>query len=458
MIFGQLLSLASEPSPTGDSAIGFKIAVYVTVIILMIVLSAFFSGTEISFNASNKIRLKKRADEGNRTAMLAYKIHERFTEALSAILIGNNLANIAASTAATLIFTNLLAGISIDEGVKSTLITVLSTALITILILILGEITPKIIAKQHADFLVYKVAYPVRIVWIILLPIVKLVMLLVNLLRKIWGKDKSDDEPTVSEEELVSIIETVEEEGVINEDKSELLHSTLEFPETSVEEVMTPRTMLTALDINDSFRKNVAIISSSRYSRLPVYDDSADNIIGILSLNRFYREAVDHEGEFDLRAVLLKPVYLHKTMKLPAALKLMREKHTHIAIVTDEFGGTMGIVSLEDILEELVGDIWDESDIIVEEISESADGVYTVNGDMNIYDFFDAVDVSPKDFESDCTTVGGWATEMLNAEPKTGDSFNYCELTVTVSAMNALRVTQLTAVVNRETPDEEEEK
>ena len=156
---------------------------------------------------------------------------------------------------------------------------------------------------------------------------------------------------------------------------------------------MTPRTDLVSLDINDSFKKNVAIISSSRFSRLPVYDDSADNIVGILSLNRFYREAVDHDGEFDLRSVLLKPVYLHKTMKLPAALKLMREKQTHIAVVTDEFGGTMGIVSLEDILEELVGDIWDESDIIVEEISESADGVYTVNGDMNIYDFFDAVDV-----------------------------------------------------------------
>lgn len=455
MILQNILSLASEAAPTADPASGLKIAVYVLIIVIMVICSAFFSGSEISFNASNKIRLKKRADDGEKAAKLAYKINERFTEALSAILIGNNLANIAASTAATLIFTNVLADVKIDDGVKSTLITVLSTALMTLLILIFGEITPKIIAKQHADFLVYKVAYPVRIVWIILFPVVKLVMLLVNLLRKIWGKDKAENEPTVSEEELASIIETVEEEGVINEDKSELLQSTLEFPDTSIEEIMTPRTDLVSLDINDSFKKNVAIISSSRFSRLPVYDDSADNIVGILSLNRFYREAVDHDGEFDLRSVLLKPVYLHKTMKLPAALKLMREKQTHIAVVTDEFGGTMGIVSLEDILEELVGDIWDESDIIVEEISESADGVYTVNGDMNIYDFFDAVDVSPKDFESDCTTVGGWATEMLNAEPKTGESFTYRELTVTVAAMNDLRVTQLTAVVDRKEDEEE---
>lgn len=455
MILQNILSLASEAAPTADPAGEFKIAGYVLIIVIMVICSAFFSGSEISFNASNKIRLKKRADDGEKAAKLAYKINERFTEALSAILIGNNLANIAASTAATLIFTNVLADVKIDDGVKSTLITVLSTALMTLLILIFGEITPKIIAKQHADFLVYKVAYPVRIVWIILFPVVKLVMLLVNLLRKIWGKDKAENEPTVSEEELASIIETVEEEGVINEDKSELLQSTLEFPDTSIEEIMTPRTDLVSLDINDSFKKNVAIISSSRFSRLPVYDDSADNIVGILSLNRFYREAVDHDGEFDLRSVLLKPVYLHKTMKLPAALKLMREKQTHIAVVTDEFGGTMGIVSLEDILEELVGDIWDESDIIVEEISESADGVYTVNGDMNIYDFFDAVDVSPKDFESDCTTVGGWATEMLNAEPKTGESFTYRELTVTVAAMNDLRVTQLTAVVDRKEDEEE---
>ncbi len=455
MILQNILSLASEAAPTADPAGGFKIAGYVLIIVIMVICSAFFSGSEISFNASNKIRLKKRADDGEKAAKLAYKVNERFTEALSAILIGNNLANIAASTAATLIFTNVLADVKIDDGVKSTLITVLSTALMTLLILIFGEITPKIIAKQHADFLVCKVAYPVRIVWIILFPVVKLVMLLVNLLRKIWGKDKAENEPTVSEEELASIIETVEEEGVIDEDKSELLQSTLEFPDTSIEEIMTPRTDLVSLDINDSFKKNVAIISSSRFSRLPVYDDSADNIVGILSLNRFYREAVDHDGEFDLRSVLLKPVYLHKAMKLPAALKLMREKQTHIAVVTDEFGGTMGIVSLEDILEELVGDIWDESDIIVEEISESADGVYTVNGDMNIYDFFDAVDVSPKDFESDCTTVGGWATEMLNAEPKPGESFTYRELTVTVAAMNDLRVTQLTAVVDRKEDEEE---
>ena len=326
MILQNILSLASEAAPTADPAGEFKIAGYVLIIVIMVICSAFFSGSEISFNASNKIRLKKRADDGEKAAKLAYKINERFTEALSAILIGNNLANIAASTAATLIFTNVLADVKIDDGVKSTLITVLSTALMTLLILIFGEITPKIIAKQHADFIVYKVAYPVRIVWIILFPVVKLVMLLVNLLRKIWGKDKAENEPTVSEEELASIIETVEEEGVINEDKSELLQSTLEFPDTSIEEIMTPRTDLVSLDINDSFKKNVAIISSSRFSRLPVYDDSADNIVGILSLNRFYREAVDHDGEFDLRSVLLKPVYLHKTMKLPAALKLMREK------------------------------------------------------------------------------------------------------------------------------------
>lgn len=455
MIFQDIISLAANaPASSGSSIDAGKIAVYLLIILVMVMCSAFFSGSEISFNASNKLRLKKRADDGERAAKLAYKINERFTEALSAILIGNNLANIAASTAATLIFTNVLADVNIDAGVKSTLITVLSTALMTLLILIFGEITPKIIAKQHADFLVYKVAYPVRIVWLILFPVVKLVMLLVNLLRKFWGKDKAENEPTVSEEELASIIETVEEEGVINEDKSELLQSTLEFPDTSIEEVMTPRTDLVALDINDSFKKNVAVISSSRFSRLPVYDDSADNIVGILSLNRFYREAVDHDGEFDLRTVLLKPVYLHKAMKLPAALRLMREKQTHIAVVTDEFGGTMGIVSLEDILEELVGDIWDESDIIVEEISENADGVYTVNGDMNIYDFFDAVDVSPKDFESDCTTVGGWATEMLNAEPKIGESFTYQNLTVTVAAMKDLRVTQLTVVVDA--PKDEE--
>ena len=427
---------------------------YIIVILLMIVCSAFFSGTEISFNASNKLRLKKSAEEGSRPAALAYKISENFTEALSAILIGNNLANIAASTAATLIMTRILQDSKLDNAVKDTIITAVSTVVMTLIILIFGEITPKVIAKQHADKLVGIVAYPTRVIWFILFPIVKLVMLIVNLLRKLWGRD-SDGEPTVTEDELSALIETVEEEGVINEDKSEMLQSAIEFHDTTIAEIMTPRTSLVAIDISDGFEEAKKIAQSSIFSRIPVYEDSIDNIIGILSLNRYYKEAVDNDGEFDIREILIKPLFLHKSMKLPAALETMRKKQSHIAIVTDEFGGTMGVITLEDVLEEIVGEIWDESDVIVDEIKKVGDDTYDVNGDMNIYDMFDELDVDDRDFESDCFTVGGWSAEMLEAEPEVGATFTYDRIEVTVLDTDGVIVNKVRVKV-LPPPDEDE--
>lgn len=437
---------------------------YIAIIILSVMCSAFFSGSEIAFNASNKLRLKKNSEDGKKTASLALKVHSKFTEALSAILIGNNLANIAASTAATLIFTGIVAsiternGISLDDGTQSTLVTVISTAIMTLLILILGEITPKIIAKQHADTIVCWVAYPIRLLWIVLFPLVKLVMLLVNFLRRFWGKDKADGEPTVTEAELSSIIDTVEAEGVIDEDKSDMLQSALEFSDTTVEEIMTPRTNLVTIDIDDSFSETLGIIESSRYSRLPVYEEKIDNIIGILYLNHFYRAAAGSRGSIDLRPLLMKPCFLHKTMKLPAALRMMRERHNHIAVVIDEFGGTMGIVTLEDILEEIVGDIWDEADEIVSEIIRKDDGSFEVSGDMNIYDLFDELDFDPHDdFESEYSTVGGWATEMLQAEPEVGGEFTYKSISVKVTEIDMLRVTKLSVKLIESDPDAKDE-
>ena len=291
------------------------------------------------------------------------------------------------------------------------------------------------------------VAYPVRILTFILYPVVFIVMLIVNLLRKIWGKDKSDDEPTVTEEDLSSIIETVEEEGVIDEDKSELLQSTLEFHDTTVEEIMTPRIDMVSIDIDDTDEDIAAIIEDSHFSRIPVYEDSIDNIIGILYLNHYYKNAVD-EDKKPLRDLLIPACFIHKTMRLPAAMGVLREKKTHIAVVIDEFGGTLGIVTMEDILEELVGDIWDESDVIVNMITKTGDNTYEVNGDMNIDDFFSEIEFHRKDIECEYSTVGGWAVEMLNADPHVGDTFTYENLFVVVSEMDDMRVTKLTVLVN----------
>ena len=442
---------------------------YILIIVLMVILSAFFSASEISFNASNKMRLKKAAEDGDKSASLAYKISEDFTSALSAILIGNNLANIAASTAATVVTMQLLMSLKSvnSDGIAS----VVSTAVMTFIILIFGEIVPKILAKNNADRVVRYFAYPTKVLTVILFPLVWLVMLLIKVLRKLWG---SDDEgtPTVTEEELSSIIETVEEEGVIDEDQSELLQSTLDFRDTTAEEIMRPRTDTVFIDINDTIEEIREVVNSSRYTRIPVYEDSIDNIIGILNLNHYYKKLTSAgvETDDDVRALLLPPCFIHKTMRLEGALRLMREKKMHIAVVVDEYGGTMGIVTMEDILEELVGEIWDESDEIKLDFTKTGENTYEVSGDMNIDDFFEEIEFEPRDFECEYTTMGGLAIEKLDSDPHVGDSFTLSDkseddedadednedgeehksLTVVVEEMDDMRVTKLTVLVEEE--------
>lgn len=428
-----------------------KYITYGFIILLMLVLSAFFSGSEISFNAANKMRLRKAGEAGSKTAKLANKISEHFTIALSAILIGNNLANIAASTAATSIAIALLSGVSGGDAIASTL----ATVIMTVIVLIFGEIVPKLLCKQHADTVVMWIAIPVLILMIVLSPAVAVVMGLLWVLRLIWGKDKNEG-VDVTEEEFSSIIDTVEEEGVIDEGQSDLLQSTLEFHETTIEEVMTPRIDLTTIDIDDDRESIIDTIENSTYSRIPVYEDSIDNIIGILYLNQYYRAAVD-DPNADIREMLMKPCFLHKTMHLPDALRHLRDRRTHIAIVIDEFGGTMGVVTIEDILEELVGDIWDESDEIITDIVKTGENTYEVLGEANIYDFFNEIDYEPRDFESEYSTVGGWAVENLNSDPHVGDSFTCGRLYVIVTEMDEMRVTKVTAVLNKPSEDNEDE-
>ena len=420
------------------------------VIFVMVCLSAYFSASEIAFNTSNKMRLRRAADEGSKTAKLAYRISESFTTALSAILIGNNLANIAVSTCTTLIVMDLFPG---NVGVASTV----ATIVVTIVILICGEIVPKNLSKQHADSVVRWIAVPTRILTLLLSPIVAIVMILLFLLRKLWGKDRVEGEPTVTEEELTSIIETVEEEGVIDEEQSELLQSALEFDSITVEKIMTPRVNVTAFDIDaDSEEIRTLIADSAQFSRLPVYEDNIDNIIGVLSLNRYYKAAIDTPNP-DIRSLLLKPCKLHKTMKLPAAMARLREQKMHLAIVIDEFGGTLGVVTMEDILEELVGDIWDDTDVIVRECIPTGENTYEVTGEMNIEDCFDEIDfVPPEGFTCEYTTMGGWAIEMLEANPHIGDSFHYENLFIVVSEMDQERVKKLTVLVTPIEKDEEE--
>lgn len=235
------------------------------------------------------------------------------------------------------------------------------------------------------------------------------------------------------------------------------MQSTLEFSDTTIEKIMTPRIDVTAINIDDEEEKILDLLSDmSQFSRLPVYEDSIDNIVGVLSLTRYYKMALENEKP-DIRSLILKPCKLHKTMKLPAALAKLREAKMHLAIVIDEYGGTLGVVTMEDILEELVGEIWDDTDVIITECVATGENTYEVIGDMNLDDFFDEVAFTkPEGFACEYSTIGGWAIEMLEADPHVGDSFRYENLFVIVATMDEERVTKLTVLVETKAGEDEE--
>ena len=335
----------------------------------------------------------------------------------------------------------------------------LTTAIMTVIILIFGEILPKNMGKARPESWSRMVAFPIYALTWVLFPIVYVVTAAMRFLRRFWGTD-DEDAPTVTEEELSTIIETVEEEGVIDEEQGELLQSTLEFPETTVREIMTPRIDMVQIDIEDDPVSILEIADQSRYSRIPVYRDSIDNIIGILVLNHYYKALTEVDGDvtkIDLESLLIKPKLVHKTLRLPNALGVMREHKTHLLIIVDEFGGTMGIVTMEDILEELVGDIWDESDEIINEFRRTGENTYEVSGDMNIDDFFAEIEHEDDEFECEYKTMGGWAVEATEADPHVGDSFTYKNLCIVVSEMDDMRVTHLTVLVTPVKEDDEQE-
>jgi len=419
-------------------------------IVMLIAFSAFFSGSEIAFASANKMRLKKGAAEKGLREKVAYEISENYSTALSSILIGNNLVNIAASSVATVIAMSIF-------GENSSKGPVIATTVMTILILIFGEITPKIIAKKNCDIFSVTVSLPLKVVMTLLKPVNTVVMGILHFFEKLWGKTEG---PSMTEEELASIIEIIEDEGVIDEDQSELLQSALEFSDITAQEILKPRVDMVAIDIDDDFQEIRELIFNVPYSRIPVYRDTIDNIIGILYIDHFFKALVDRP-DMDNRALeelLMPPSFIHKTMKLPAVMTQLRSKKMHLAIVVDEYGGTMGMVTLEDAVEQLVGDIWDETDEIVDEVTQLAEDSFRVSGDQSIYDFLEQFELDDHRFDTEYVTVGGWAIEMFDGYPQKGDSFEYQNLKVTIDEVDDLRIVSLLVKVfpKPESEDEEE--
>lgn len=415
-----------------------ELAVLLALLFICLFLSAFFSGAEMAYNGANRIRLENMEENGDKAASRALKIIRNYETTLSAILIGNNLVNIAASSISSVIV--LLIFGNIDFSWVSTLV-------ITSVVIVFCETIPKIVSAKKAVSRSLKYSVPILSVSFILKPLIFIVVKLTDLILLPFkgSKEETDEETEESVEELQSIIDTAEDEGVLDTDDKEIITNAIDFAEISAYEAMTARVDVEAIDIDDSFNDIKKQIENTPFSRLPVYQNSIDNIIGVLHLNRFLQEAAENaeKDKFDIRSLLMKPCYVYKTMKMPTVLKELKKAKQHLAIVTDEYSGTLGIITMEDVLEELVGDIWDETDTIENDIVVKNNGEYIVDGDLPISDFLDLVDLDEDIFEADSETVGGWAVEVLEKFPSKGDSFTAYGLEVNVLSVDGRRVEKL---------------
>jgi CBS domain containing-hemolysin-like protein len=411
--------------------------VSILAVFLMLSLSAFFSADEIAFTSINARRVRRAAEDGDKKSALVIKIYDRFDDALSAILIGNNLVNIAATSLATVV----AIGIAGEAGAG------LASVIMTVVIVLFSEITPKILAKRNAEAFAKSTARALNAVMLILMPVVKASLVVVEALARAMGAGEKSG-PAMTEAELTAILETAEDEGVIDEERTDLVQSALQFDDLTIAQVLTPRIDMVAVDVEDSLNDVLRVVIESQYSRIPVYEDTIDNVIGILHVNQFLRE-LDKKTDIELKKLLMPPLVVHKTLKLDDALKMLQRARTHIAVVADEYGGTMGIITLEDLLEQLVGEIWDENDDILEPCVEVGENMYECSGLMGLHDFFDEIDYDGKNFESEYTTLGGWAVEMLDAQPEVGRSFDYDTLHVTVEKMDGVRVDKLRVTVDQ---------
>jgi len=403
--------------------------IYIIAALACIALSAFFSASEMAFSSANRMRLENQAEDGSKSAAVAVSIIDNFDNTLSSILIGNNFVNITLSS-----YASIIAITGFGEQY-----TWLASIIATVAVIIFGETLPKIVAKKNANRYSLRFAYIIRALRLALFPIVFVVVKLTQLITSPIKSERESSAQDAAVEELQTIIDIAEDEAVIDEDQSELLKSALDFSDISAFEVMTARVDVIAIDIDDDWDDLLETIGASPFSRLPVYEGSIDNIIGILYLNHFYKALIDSE-KIDIRPLLITPCHIYKTQKLPHVLSLLRKSKRQLAVVTDEYGGTLGIISMEDALEEIVGDIWDETDTIEAEVVEHPGGIFELGGDMVISDFLELLGISESDFETDSATVGGWTLEKFDTYPQEGHSFSYENLTVTVQKMDGMRV------------------
>lgn len=425
--------LLSEVAISAGKLTGFLIALFV-----LLLLSAFFSAAETAYTSVNRIRLKNMENNGSKRATAVLKQLDKYDKLLITVLIGNNIVNIAMASIGTVMFAALLKGANYSAAV--------STATITVIVLIFGETMPKTIAKDRAEAFAMAISPVMSAMMVFFTPI--------SVLLSLWNTlFKSKKTPTFSGEELITIIEEAENDGEIDEHESELIRSAIEFDDVDVYDIMVPRVEVVAVADTASMDEIAKTFQTNGYSRLPVYHDTIDAIIGVIHIKDFYE--IYEAGAENVSSIIKSSLCVSRNMKISAALKLFQKSKVHLAVVVDEFGGTSGIITLEDILEELVGEIYDEHDEVEVLLRKVSDNTYIVSGSYSLDELACELNMKFDDFES--STVGGWVTELVKEIPVVGKVIDYKNLEITVTKATARKVIELKIVVNEVVEEEDEE-
>ncbi len=416
----------------------------IILMVILVVFSAYFSATETAFSSVSRVRLKTLAENGNRRAQLAYRLSDDFDKLLSTLLIGNNVVNLTLATVSTVFFVE-----NISKNMGATISTIVST----VVVLIFGEITPKSIAKESPEAVAMFSAPILRFFLWLLTPVNFLFSLWKKLVSKVF---KVSDKASITEDELLTFVDEAQRDGGINEKERDLIHSAIEFNDMQVSEILTPRVDIEAVEQNASKEEIAKVFKETGFSRLPVYDDTIDDITGVIYHKDFYN--LVYHTKKSVKSIIKPVFYITGSMKISDLLAQLQKSKSHIAVVADEYGGTEGIVTMEDILEELVGEIWDEHDEVIPEIQPAGDDTYAVQCAMDFKEFAEFFEL---DCESESSTVGGWVMEQLGKICEAGDSFVFDRLHVLVTKTEELRVIEIQVQIEQlpaEETDEEKRK
>jgi CBS domain containing-hemolysin-like protein len=414
----------------------------IIVIVVLVLMSGYFSATETAFSSLNKTRLKTLIEKGNKRAALTLALSEKYDNLLSTILIGNNIVNIAMSSISTLLFLDLLG----DMGAS------VSTAVITVVVLIFGEISPKSIAKECPEKFAMFSAPIINIILIVLTPFNFLFAQWKKLLAKLFSLD---NDTKMSQEELLMLVEEVQQDGSIDKTEGELLKNAIEFGDLEAKDILTHRLDLAAVAVTDSKEEVAKVFLESKFSRILVYDDSIDNIIGVLHHKDFYTESGVTDA--DIRDIMTPPIFVIKEVKIDLVLRELQKKKSHLAVVLDEYGGTYGVITMEDILDELVGELWTEPEENNENFKKLSDDLYRILASIDLDEFCEYFEI---EIESDMVSFSGWITDRLEKIPTTGDQFEYEGMVIRVLSTDSHRVSEvevrLTEDFRKEKEDEKE--